>query len=100
MKLRVKRWQAVAKWHWDLPSATADDTCGICQFQFDAFCPACKMPGDSCPPAKGRCGHMFHAHCIDKWLTNNANCPFCRGAWDTADGDQQQGQDQGAEIQS
>ncbi len=24
------------------------------------------------------CKHFFHKKCIDKWLKNNLNCPFCR----------------------
>ncbi|CAA0833652.1 E3 ubiquitin-protein ligase ATL6 [Striga hermonthica] len=24
------------------------------------------------------CGHLFHPHCIDKWLTRQGNCPMCR----------------------
>lgn len=24
------------------------------------------------------CKHFFHKKCIDKWLKNNPNCPYCR----------------------
>lgn len=24
------------------------------------------------------CGHSFHAHCIERWASFNASCPFCR----------------------
>ena len=24
------------------------------------------------------CGHMFHKKCINNWLKNNSNCPYCR----------------------
>lgn len=30
----------------------------------------------------GECNHVFHKHCIDKWLgSNKENCPMCRQKW-------------------
>lgn len=45
MKVKIKKWNAVATWRWDIPE---DDVCGICQVHFDGTCPACKYPGDDC----------------------------------------------------
>ena len=45
MKVKIKKWNAVATWKWDLPE---DDVCGICQVHFDGTCPTCKYPGDDC----------------------------------------------------
>lgn len=45
MKVKIKKWNAVATWRWDLPE---DDVCGICQVHFDGTCPTCKYPGDDC----------------------------------------------------
>lgn len=46
MKVRIKTWNAVASWRWDVPE---DDVCGICRVQFDGTCPNCRFPGDDCP---------------------------------------------------
>ena len=24
------------------------------------------------------CGHFFHSHCLNRWLTQQMNCPECR----------------------
>lgn len=28
--------------------------------------------------SKQKCGHSFHAHCIDRWLDERITCPLCR----------------------
>ena len=45
MKVKIRKWSAVATWRWDIPD---DDVCGICQIDFDGTCPTCKYPGDDC----------------------------------------------------
>lgn len=45
MKVKIKKWAAVATWRWDIPD---DDVCGICQTPFDGSCPSCRFPGDDC----------------------------------------------------
>jgi anaphase-promoting complex subunit 11 len=45
MKVKIRKWNAVATWRWDIPD---DDVCGICQVDFDGTCPTCKYPGDDC----------------------------------------------------
>src|SRR4051794_37819656 len=78
MKVKIKTWNAVAAWHWDLPD---DDVCVICQVPYDGTCPTCRYPGDDCVPGEphargtafanalkltrslvvsGNCGHSFH----------------------------------------
>jgi hypothetical protein len=39
-------------------------------------CPICyeDMPA----PARLKCGHTFHKHCIDKWAEDHCTCPYCR----------------------
>jgi len=75
----------VATWRWNV--ADADDVCGICRLAFEAACPACKLPGDECPPLLGGCKHAFHLHCIVAWLNTKDKeqvCPLCRRPWDTS----------------
>ncbi|KAI9003912.1 anaphase-promoting complex subunit 11 [Hyaloraphidium curvatum] len=84
MKVRVKSWNAVAVWKWNV--SDDDDVCGICRNAFDGCCPDCKVPGDECPLIWGRCRHVFHLHCLLKWLQQDARqqCPMDRQVWATA----------------
>ncbi len=83
------------------------DVCGICRVPFEGCCPSCKMPGDDCPlsayiiyPSNkfytattdnlistlvwGGCTHVFHMHCLLKWINTAASkhqCPMDRRPW-------------------
>ncbi|KAM7449634.1 Anaphase promoting complex subunit 11 [Porites harrisoni] len=73
-------WIGVATWRW----VANDENCGICRMAFDGCCPDCKIPGDDCPLVWGRCSHVFHMHCILKWLNSQLHqqlCPMCRQEW-------------------
>ena len=56
LRVRIKRFHAVAKWTWN----ANDDVCGICQSAFEGVAPGVKYPGDECPVVWGKCGHAFH----------------------------------------
>merc|ERR1711939_433839 len=63
-----------------------DDVCGICRIPFDGCCPECKVPGDACPLIWGECTHVFHMHCLLKWLSTESSkqqCPMDRRPWVT-----------------
>jgi anaphase-promoting complex subunit 11 len=77
-----------------------DDVCGICRLAYEACCPTCKVPGDDCPLSKslqqcalnksvwGECKHIFHMHCLLKWLETESSkqaCPMDRRPWGTND---------------
>lgn len=49
MKVKIKSWNAVAAWRWDMPE---DDMCGICRNPYDSTCSKCRFPGDECPLCK------------------------------------------------
>ncbi|XP_062085371.1 E3 ubiquitin-protein ligase ATL6-like [Humulus lupulus] len=43
--------------------------CGVCLFEFKDHEMLRFIPN---------CNHVFHAHCIDKWLKSHTDCPLCR----------------------
>ncbi|KAG5681992.1 hypothetical protein PVAND_011391 [Polypedilum vanderplanki] len=80
MKIKVKSWTSVAWWKW----IANDENCGICRMAFENCCPDCSFAGDDCPLVWGHCSHVFHMHCICKWLNSQLNqqlCPMCRQTW-------------------
>jgi RING-box protein 1 len=59
------------------------DTCTICRLMFVSPCMNCEVNGvtEACPYSEGNCGHMFHLHCIERWLIQNKLCPLCQEQW-------------------
>ena len=53
------------------PSPARDDEecCAVCRMGFEA--------GDSCLGLP-RCGHAYHAECLEPWLAENKGCPLCK----------------------
>lgn len=70
MKVKIKKWDAVATWRWDIPD---DDVCGICQVHFDGTCPACKYPGDDCSLRSSR---LFRGEKPTMDLADDGWCSF------------------------
>ncbi|KAK2964444.1 hypothetical protein BLNAU_360 [Blattamonas nauphoetae] len=67
-----------------LPSATQQDiersggVCVICREEMTAG-------------KKGKCGHVFHADCIDQWMIRQPFCPICkRGLFDESGDEHEQ----------
>ncbi|KAH8101392.1 anaphase-promoting complex subunit 11 RING-H2 finger-domain-containing protein [Cristinia sonorae] len=88
MKVTVKNWHAIAQWRWDIGSNADEDeegdVCGICRVAYEGCCPTCKMPGDDCPLIWGECTHVFHMHCLLKWIgtaSSKQQCPMDRRPW-------------------
>ena len=83
MKYRIKKYTAVAAWHWNIPDSD-NRTCRICHQDFDNTCAKCRIPGDECPIIFGKCKHYFHLHCIHTWndAQNRPTCPLCRAPWE------------------
>ena len=58
--------------------------CCICRGSFLDPCSECYVKGitDACPVATGRCGHQYHLHCIEKWITRSNTCPLDGDKWE------------------
>ncbi|CAD2212703.1 hypothetical protein AGDE_04111 [Angomonas deanei] len=35
----------------------------------------------NCSIAWGTCGHLFHSHCMSRWLVSREACPLCGKRW-------------------
>lgn len=82
--VRTERWTLVAQQHIEkLPLETYkaetaqavslhnDDSevkCLVCQHEYEDQDLLRRLP----------CGHVFHAECVDEWLTTHDNCLYCR----------------------
>jgi len=79
VKIDVVSWQPIAFWKFK----TTNPECQICKEHYETPCTTCLYENTTkgqieCNPSKGKCGHCFHKHCIDKWLSNKKlSCPIC-----------------------
>jgi anaphase-promoting complex subunit 11 len=80
MEIKINSWKAVSYWKWKVDN---DNICGICRGKYEQCCPDCKLPGDDCCLLHGECSHVYHLHCIEKWLQKDGTCPMDRKAWVT-----------------
>ena len=57
--------------------------CIICRLRVLNLCPSCsvnfKYP---CDATIGTCDHVFHTHCIEKWLPRSNRCPMDNQPWE------------------
>lgn len=63
-------------------------SCAICRNHMFGQCIECEaLDGDpeyeheGCPMAWGQCNHVFHRHCIDRWLLSRSVCPLDNRTW-------------------
>ena len=75
--IEVVSWTPYATWRF---RATYTD-CPICKGHLEEPCLQClesHNKGDlTCDASRGKCGHCFHKHCIDKWTEKSQVCPVC-----------------------
>lgn len=76
--IEVVDWKPFAYWRFK----SADTDCQICKTHYEEPCLECTTghsKGDlTCAVSRGKCGHCFHKHCIDKWMQKNTICPVCK----------------------
>lgn len=77
--------RAIANWTWRM----GVDTCAICRNQIMETCIHCNVASNSgaatnCEVTWGACCHVFHLHCISRWvLTHHRICPLDQSEWTT-----------------
>ena len=89
---------ALGYWSWNVQN----ETCAICRNAIMERCVTClalrdrehDLEDDSdesqqldneprCPYQKGACNHVFHQHCISRWLRTRYVCPLCNQEWNS-----------------
>ena len=71
-------------------SAAASGTCAICRSPLVQRCTSCvcaaaadgAAPRTSCSLVFGRCGCVFHLHCLEPWTLRQFSCPVHEVAWE------------------
>lgn len=59
-----------------------NDACAICRENNMTSCISCQLDSNfNCRSILGTCGHVFHEHCISKWIKDHPNCPICNQVW-------------------
>lgn len=80
----VRKWTAIALWSYDI----SVDNCAICRNHIMDKCIECQSVqeitniDESCNIAWGKCSHVFHMHCISKWLNTRQVCPLDNRNWE------------------
>lgn len=80
-RFEIKKWSAVAFWSWDIEV----ETCAICRNNIMDICIECQSSGASssaCTVSWGNCNHIFHSHCISRWLESRPVCPLDNKVWE------------------
>lgn len=63
--------------------------CPICRNLLSEDCIECQATQNDTSPqecliAWGKCQHVYHNHCINRWLEpkERRKCPLCNGEWE------------------
>ena len=58
-----------------------NELCPICKLDVFNKCFDCLNNDIDCVSVMGCCSHVFHFHCIDKWLKTRNVCPLDNTVW-------------------
>mmetsp|Transcript_18738 Transcript_18738/g.47642 ORF Transcript_18738/g.47642 Transcript_18738/m.47642 type:complete len:86 (-) Transcript_18738:478-735(-) len=60
--------------------------CAICRNLLTDLCIECAAneSESECLRTKGECDHIFHSHCMNRWLKNRSTCPLDNCEWQIA----------------
>lgn len=82
-RIQVVEWNPHAYWKFK----SAEPECQICKNHFEEPCLECSTDHNKgemkCDVSRGKCGHCFHTHCIDKWRQKTTICPICKTPYNT-----------------
>ena len=83
-RFRVRKWTAIALWSYDI----SVENCAICRNHIMDKCIECQSVQEitnidgNCTIAWGKCSHVFHMHCISRWLNTREVCPLDNRNWE------------------
>lgn len=83
-RFQVRKWTAMALWAYDITV----DNCAICRNHIMDKCIECQSVqemtniDENCTIAWGKCSHVFHMHCISKWINTRKVCPLDNRPWE------------------
>eukprot|EP01004_Peranema_trichophorum_P001244 NODE_11466_length_451_cov_12.335366_g10811_i0.p1 GENE.NODE_11466_length_451_cov_12.335366_g10811_i0~~NODE_11466_length_451_cov_12.335366_g10811_i0.p1 ORF type:complete len:121 (+),score=24.91 NODE_11466_length_451_cov_12.335366_g10811_i0:32-364(+) len=80
-RFEVIRWNSVFNWSWSF----SEPICAICRNQLMDPCIKCEAEQEhntqDCSVIWGECNHVFHLHCIYKFVKNRPICPMDNEEW-------------------
>src|SRR5579885_1323444 len=75
--IEIINWSPFGIWNFK----TTGSECPICKLHYEESCLTCNEEHSQgeliCEVSRGKCGHCFHKHCINKWLSSSSICPIC-----------------------
>lgn len=82
IKFEIRKLNLLALWSYDVQS----DTCAICKSNIMSSCIECQVKNmnevnNDCTISWGECNHVYHFHCISKWLKTRNVCPLDNLEW-------------------
>ena len=83
--LEILEVKGIGSWSWNV----TQETCAICRNNVMDHCIDClaSVTNESdtlqrtCSLIQGTCQHIFHRHCLERWLLTRQVCPLCNSEW-------------------